>query len=206
LGAALLIGPAGASAQGRLESLLGPDTVAPPSAALVDLTPKPPLAKDLGPERLATDPVALLQFVEANPERMDVNKMDPALVLTLTQVLLRADRTFLAEKLLFQAAAKWPDRTDLARGWARVAISLGRPAAAKARLEKALVAAPGDAVSHYLLGRACVGQQPATPESDACAKKAFETVLELNSAYTDADGVTAKDLRAILARLGAPDR
>lgn len=180
--------------------------MAPPPGQLVDYAPAAALPKDVGPDRLATDPKALLQFVEANPDRLNVEKMDPALVLTLSQVLLRADRTFMAEKLLADAAAKWPERTDLIRGWARVAISLGRPVAARKALEVAVKAAPQDPVMQYLLGRACVAHQPATAESDACAKAAFETTLSLAPEYSDADGVTARDLRQIIARLAATKR
>ncbi|MCA9542750.1 MAG: tetratricopeptide repeat protein [Myxococcales bacterium] len=186
-----------------LDDVLGPPTVAPTDRELVPLNPPEPLPAGVRPEALASDPEALVRFVAANPERLDVKQMDPALVLTLVQVLLRGDRTFLAEKLLHDAHRQWPERVDLARGWARVLISLGRPDAAIPVLEDAQGKAPGDPVVRYLLGRACLGSQPNTPEKDACARKAFEAVIELNPQYTDPDGVRAQDLMGIIQKLSA---
>lgn len=195
--------PSAALAQRTLEPLLGSVTVAPPSTSMVSLAPLAPLPDNIGPDTLATDPVALVQFVERNPGRLDVEKMDPALVLTLSQVLLRADRTFLAEKLLADAHAKWPERVDVMRGWARVLVSIGRPTVAREALQKGVIAAPEDATMQYLLGRACIGQTPQSAANDACAKAAFEAVLRISPTYQDADGVTAQDLRGILRKLAS---
>ena len=202
--ALLLAPPALAAPPASLDEVLGPPTVAPTAEELVPLTPPEPVAAGIRPEALANDPDALVRFVTANPERLDVKQMDPALVLTLVQVLLRGDRTFLAEKLLHDASKHWPERIDLARGWARVLISLGQPDAARPVLEAAQAKLPTDPVVRYLLGRACLGSKPSTPEKDACAKKAFEAVLELNPQYRDPDGVRAQDLMGIIQKLGAP--
>lgn len=201
--AVALPGVAFAGPPASLDDVLGPPTVAPTARELVPLNPPEPLPKGVRPEALANDPDALVRFVAENPERLDVKQMDPALVLTLVQVLLRGDRTFLAEKLLHDAHAQWPDRIDLARGWARVLISLGQPDAAIPVLEAAQTKAPGDAVVRYLLGRACLGSRPTTPAKDTCARKAFEAVIELNPQYADPDGVRAQDLMGIIQKLSA---
>ncbi len=189
-----------------LDDVLGPETVAPTRGELVPLTAEPALPADVKPQDLADDPAALVRFVTANPERLNVEKMDPALVLTLVQVLLRADRTFLAERLLHDAHRKWPDRIDLSRGWARVLVSLGRPDAARPVLVDAQGKAPGDPVVRYLLGRACLASLPQTPEKDACARAAFEAVIEIAPDYRDPDGVSAADLKGIVARLAVGKR
>lgn len=185
-----------------LEALLGPETVAPAPARVVALKPQADAPADLSPEALSRDPQAIVRFVESDPKRLDVQRMDPDLVLTLVQMLLRADRTFTAEKLLYDALERWPDNLDLVRGYARVVISLGRPRAAITRLTPAVTKVPGDPMLRYLLGRAHLGVEPPTPANDAAAKAAFEAALEIDPAYRDPEGVGPEDLRAIITRLG----
>ena len=177
--------------------------MAPPKASLVALNPKPPLAAEVSPEVLATDPAALIQFVEQHPDRLNVEKMDPALVLSLSTVLLQADRTFMAERLLADASARWPERVDLLRAWGRVLVSIGRPTAARALLTTGVQEAPKSAVMQYLLGRACLGERPPSPKNERCALKAFKAVLELEPAFKDPDGITAQDLRGLVAKLSS---
>jgi hypothetical protein len=168
----------------------------------VPLDPKSAAPADFSPEALSRDPQAIVRFVESDPSRLDVQRMDPDLVLTLVQMLLRADRTFTAEKLLYQAVARWPENLELVRGHARVAVSLGRPRAAITALTAAVARVPGDPMLRYLLGRAHLGIEPPNAANDALAKAAFEAVLEIDPGYRDPEGVGPEDLRAIITRLG----
>ncbi|MCA9537302.1 MAG: tetratricopeptide repeat protein [Myxococcales bacterium] len=199
---ALVIG-APALAAPPLDPLLGPATVAPPRQGLVDWHPPAAVPANADPAVLATDPVAFARFIETRPDRLDVARMEPALVLTLAQLLLRADRTFVAEKLLYDAAQHWPERADLTRAWARVLISLGRPQAAERALTAAIARSPGDAILRYLLARAILGG-PRQAETEQKAKAALEAVLEIDPQFRDADGVTAADVRAVIERLATP--
>lgn len=163
--------------------------------------PPPALPEAVDPKSLADDPDALVRFVEARPERLDVGSMDPALAMTLAQVLLRGNRTFLAEKLLYDATRRWPDRVDLARAWARVLISLGRPTPAREALTALREAAPGDPVLRYLLARALLAEESRTMALTRAAVQELEAVLEIDPQYADPDGVTAADVKLVLARL-----
>jgi len=57
------------------------------------------------PDALARDPGKLVAFLEANPDRMRVKQMEPALVMTIAQILVDGTKLFLAEKMLSEAAA-----------------------------------------------------------------------------------------------------
>lgn len=201
------------AAPADLEGLIGPETVAPPRRELVPYVPPPPTptarelegAREETLEALVRDPRALVRFLEENPAKLSVEGRQPAEVLAFAQTLLRMDQTFLAERLLGQAAAKWPERTDVAASWGRVLISLGRAAAALPALRAAAERAPKDAQIQYLLGRAWIGTEPQTAESRAAAVAAFERALDLDPDYVDPEGVSAADLRAVISRLRGAD-
>lgn len=186
-----------------LDEAGGADTLAPPAAARVPFTPPTPLpAADeaVDPQSLANDPDLLGRFIEANPGRLDAADMQPEVALTVAQILLRGDRTFLAERLLWNAARRWPERGDIGRAHARVLISLGRPDAAIQELRAVIQRSPGDPAARYLLGRALL-TLPASAGSEAQARVAFEAVLEIDPSYRDPEGVTAEDIRRVLSRL-----
>jgi predicted Zn-dependent protease len=204
LGAALLAVSARAADAPDLDAILGPQTVAPPKAQRVPFTPSTLTAEQIKNgklEELARDPQALVRFLEADPSRLSAEGRNPADVLNFAQVLLRLDQTFLAERLLGNAARKWPEDVDVTSAWARVLVSLGRPDAAMPVLERDIAARPTDPSLRYLQGRALLGTEPRTPEVEAQAAAAFEKVLALKPDYQDPEGVTAQDLRAIIDRL-----
>lgn len=204
MGAALAVLTVGAAwAAPPIDEVLGPETVLPPRAAQVSLAPLPPLPKadeGLDPARLAQDPVMFARFIEADPTRLNVATMEPAVALTLAQILLRGDRTFLAEKLLWDARERWPDRSDLLRAHARVLVSLGRPQAAVDAVAGAVERWPGDPSLRYLHARGLLALQR-TAANEAAAARALEAVLEIDPNYVDPEGVTAEEIRQVLARL-----
>lgn len=189
-----------------LDDALGPETVMPSAVDRVPFTPPPPLPAadtDLDPARLASDPELFGRFIEANPARLDVGLMEPEVALTLAQILLRGDRTFLAERLLDGARQKWPERADVARGHGRVLISLGRPSSALRVLQPAVTVSPGDPALRYLLARALLALPPSAANEQA-AIGALEAVLEIDPGYRDPEGVTAADIRQVVGRLRQP--
>lgn len=188
-----------------LDEALGPETIMPAAAARVALRPPPPLPAgeaDLDPAQLASDPEMFGRFVEANPQRLDVSLMEPAVALTLAQLLLRGDRTFLAERLLHAASARWPERVDIVRGHGRILISLGRPEAALRALQPAVQRSPGDPALRYLIGRALLSL-PRSRANEQAAIEALEAVIEIDPAYRDPEGVTAADIREVVDRVRA---
>lgn len=196
-------GPGTAWAGPPIDEVLGPATVLPPRAERVPLVPLPPLPKaeaGLDPAKLAQDPVMFARFIEADPSRLNVATMEPAVALTLAQILLRGDRTFLAEKLLWDAHTRWPDRADLLRAHARVLISLGRPQAAVDAVAGAVERWPGDPSLRYLHARGLLALQR-SPVNAAAAARALEAVLEIDPNYVDPEGVTADEIRQVLAQL-----
>jgi len=189
-----------------LDDVLGPPTVIPPRIERVRYTPPPPLPaadENLDPARLASQPELFARFIEADPNRLDVKNMEPAVALTLTQILLRADRTFLAERLLWQACGQWPERADLRRAHGRVLISLGRPEAALRQLEEGIRQSPGDPSMRYLKGRAIMAL-PRNAINQQRAASALAAALEIDPNYRDPEGVTADDIRNVLARMRDP--
>lgn len=191
-----------------IESVLGPETVLPPRGARVPLRAPTPLPADregLDPALLAQDPDLFGRFIEADPARLDTASMEPAVALTLAQILLRGERTFLAEKLLYDASRKWPERVDLTRAHARVLISLGRPRAAADGLRAAIARSPGDASLRYLLARALLAM-PRDAMATGGAVAALEAVLEIDPGYVDPEGTTASDIRQVIERLKAGER
>lgn len=191
-----------------IESVLGPETVLPARGARVPLRAPAPLPVDregLDPARLAQDPDLFGRFIEADPARLDTASMEPAVALTLAQILLRGERTFLAEKLLYDASRKWPERADLTRAHARVLISLGRPRAAVDGLNAAIGRSPGDASLRYLLARALLAM-PRDVVTTGGAVAALEATLEIDPFYADPEGTTASDIRQVIERLKAGER
>lgn len=192
-----------AHAAPALDDALGPETVMPPAAERVRWTAPPPLPaadETLDPAQLASDPDMFGRFIEANPDRLDVDLMQPEVALTLAQILLRGDRTFLAEKLLHDAARKWPERVDLARGHGRVLVSLGRPEAALRVLRPAVQRSPGDPALRYLIGRALLSL-PRSRANEEAAVQALEAVVEIDPGYRDPEGVTAADIKQVAERI-----
>lgn len=175
-------------------------SVAPLQAEAVDWTAKPPPPKTITPEDL-TKPAVMVRYFEAHPDRISVKDMGhPDVAKTLAQVFLQADRTFMAERLLGLAIAKWPDDVALSRAHGRVLLSLGQPAA-RTTLRATIAKAPEDPTTHYLLGMALLRIEPRTAQGTAEAIQLFEKVLQLDPNYTDADGVGPRDLQQVISRL-----
>lgn len=182
---------------------LGPKTVAPPRSARVPYAAVPPVDPKAGEEEWLRDPRALIRFLETQPERLTAEGRTPAEVLSFAQVLLQLDQIFLAERLLGQAAAKWPEDDAVAAAWGRVLVSLGRVEPARRTLSAAIARKPDDATLHYLLGRALLGVEPRTEAVATEAAAALEKALTLAPTFQDAEGITARDLRAVIDRLRA---
>lgn len=188
------------------EALSKMRSVAPLQANAVHWTPPKAAPATLDPATAMDDPAALVRFFEANKARIDVTNMGhPDIAKALAQVFLKANRTFMAEKLLSLAVAKWPEDVALNRAWGRVLLSLGQPAA-RDRLRKTIELAPTDPTSKYLLGMALLRIEPRTAMGTQEAIGLFETVLVLDPQYTDADGVGPADLRQVITRLKSGDR
>jgi len=170
-----------------LESVLGPSAAVPGESQRVEYQPKAQTSAEAlsNPDALARDPGKLVAFLEANPDRMRVKQMEPALVMTIAQILVDGTKLFLAEKMLSEAAAHWSDRPDLKRALGRILIRLGRPNAARRTLSAAVLLAPSDAESHYLLGRAAIRCEPFTDALQDEAIKAFEMTLSISPTFTD---------------------
>ncbi|MCA9556934.1 MAG: tetratricopeptide repeat protein, partial [Myxococcales bacterium] len=132
---------------------------------------------------------------------LDAAKMEPVLLLTLAQILLRGDHTFVAERLLWQGAQHWPERADVLRAWSRVLISLGRPDAARTALSKVVGLTPTDPVAQYLLARSLLSIEPRARANDVAARAALTQVLTLAPTYRDADGVDAREIKMVIEQL-----
>jgi hypothetical protein len=202
LAAMLLLGASAAQAEDAAERL-GPRTVAPPASRWVSLQ-KPAFdpQNPPSPEALIRDPKALVAFIDQNPGRLDASQMNAELVLTLTRLLVDADRVFDAERLLAQARAQFPDDWELTRAWARVVLGIGRSNAVSEALERDLVRHPREPTLHYLLGNAWLQTRPRTEISLRQAFTAYARVLALAPDYRDPDGITAPQLRSALSRMG----
>lgn len=181
-------------------------SVAPPQAKAVHWTPQPAPPSTLDPQTALKDPAALVRFFAANPKRINVTNMQhPDIAKTLAQVFLKADRTFMAERLLGLAAEKWPDDIAIRRAHGRVLMSLGQPAA-RTVLRKVMTDAPTDPTARYLMGMALLRIEPRTPQGQQEAILLFEKVLRLDPRYTDADGVGPVELQQVITRLKTGDR
>ncbi len=201
LGAALLAVSGTAWAAPLLDDVLGPAAVAPAPGRLVPMIPLPPLAERPEPADLMQHPALLARYLEAQGGRLGDQHADPALVLTLAQILLRGDETFAAERMLGDGVGRWPERADLRRAWGRVLISLGRAEAARAALEPAVAASPGDPALRYLLGRALLSIEPRSAAHDVAAAEALSAALEIDPAYSDPDGVGAPEISSVIKEL-----
>ena len=157
--------------------------------------------KDIDAEMIARDPNALVTFLKDNPERMSVEKMNPSVVLTVAQLLLEGQAWLLAEKFLHDAVAKWPDRADLKRSYGRVLIQLGRPQHSVKILLAAETLNPRDATVQFLLGLTYVRTKPTTEVLRKKALRAFRRVLELEPAFVDPTGWSARTIRAQIDRM-----
>ncbi|MEZ4468349.1 MAG: hypothetical protein R3F60_02910 [bacterium] len=196
-----MAGPAAAAPE---HPLLTVPAVAPSRGEAVPWVPPPPPPESLGPDALR-DEGAIVRYLETHPDRLGVESMSsPDIAKVMAQVLLRADRTFLAERLLAQASEKWKEDNDLRRSHGRVLLSLGRSDAARTLLAAVAAADPEEPSTRYLLGRAWLAAEPRTAETDAQALAAFERTLALAPDYRDPDGVTAAMIRDLIARVRTP--
>ena len=79
-------------------------------------------------------------------------------------------------------------------------ISIGRPEEALSQLDEGVRQSPGDPAMRYLKGRALMAM-PRSPRTTLQAAAELEAVLEIDPAYADPEGVTAADIRQVLARM-----
>ena len=160
---------------------------------------KAPDPGEVDPQALVRDPEQLAAFFEKDPRRLSAERLRPGgpeLARMLSSLLLRANETFLAERLLRNAVEVWPERVDLVRAWARVLLSLGRPDAARRTLEPVVVRSSEDPTARYLLARAYLAVDQKSPGSQRRILAELEAVLRLSPSYKDTDGVGAKEIQA----------
>ena len=179
---------------------LGPETVAPPPEALIPWKAEAAVQGEVDPASLIQQPDRLAAFLQADPRRMDAERMQPELLLSMAQILLRGNRTFLAEQLLSRGAARWPDAIEVHRAWARVLLSIGRPQSGLRVLDAAAEHAASDPTVHYLRARALLQHDP---RRDAAALAALRTVISLDPSYKASDGLSAQELVDGLLKLEA---
>jgi len=191
--------PAGAAGGVRLEDRF-PETVAPPRSQSIPWE-KRTLAPGETPdaEALARDPKLLSAWLEQNPEKLDVSQMDPALLLSLVQMLLSGSRVFEAERLLYQGLKRWPENLELARRWGGIVVRLGRTEAARETLER-IAPVANDPALYYLLGTIYIRREPRA-EADLRSALAWEQVLALAPDYRDPDGSNAEQIRNAIEKL-----
>ncbi len=191
-----LIWPAFAQAEksGRAGAL-------PPKAELIPMKGETAKSAELNPDAdsMAKDPLVLIEFLKENPERLDVGRMNPALVLTMTELLLNGHAWVLASKLLHQSVAKWPERNDLRRSYGRVLIQLGRPDYALTILES--IPNKSDAEASFLVGLATVRSNANSADKVQRAIRAFRETLSIEPNYVDASGWTARDIKNQIERM-----
>jgi hypothetical protein len=180
---------------------IGSRGVVPASGDLVPMTPQQTTRVDVAPKAgdIARNPRALVAFLKKNPDRMNVDTMNPALVLTMSELLLDGQAWFVSEKLLHQAVKKWSDRPDLKRAYGRVLIQLGRPDYAVKLLES--VGGDPDAETQFLTALGLVRSEPKTEEKSRRALTAFRAVLKKQPGYVDASGWSARDIQAQIDRM-----
>ena len=173
----------------------------PPKAELVPMKGETALSADLNPDAdsMAKDPLVLIEFLKENPDRLNVSRMNPALVLTMTELLLNGHAWVLASKLLHQAVAKWPERNDLRRSYGRVLIQLGRPDYALTVLKP--IPEKSDAEASFLVGLATVRSNANSADKAQRAIRAFQETLSIEPNYVDASGWTARDIKNQIDRM-----
>lgn len=161
----------------------------------------PPLPKTLSPEFFSKNPMAVVAFVEAKPERLDPKTMTPELVITLARVLVRGDRPFLAEKLLGEATTLWPKGLLVGLAHARVLRRLGQPHAALRCLEALVKFAPDAAEIYFLRAGALLEVDNTDPVRLKAARDALGKTLALEPGYQDAEGDDANSVRYQLKQI-----
>lgn len=173
----------------------------PPKDQLVPMSSKTraPVAIPAKPENIARNPAQLVAFLKENPDRMKIDTMNPALVLTISELLLDGQAWFTSEKLLHEAVQKWSDRTDLRRAYARVLVQLGRPDYAVNILGD--VSSETNPEAHFLLGLALARSLPKTENKQRTALDSFRKVLTLRADYIDVSGWTASDIQRQIDRM-----
>tara|TARA_B100001250_G_scaffold401986_1_gene414534 strand:+ start:224 stop:844 length:621 start_codon:yes stop_codon:yes gene_type:complete len=183
------------------ESSLGVKGAMPASTKLVPMTASATSAQTAAPKAkdIARDPAALVTFLKKNPHRMNVETMNPALVLTMSELLLDGQAWLVSETLLYQAVKKWPDRADLKRAYARVLIQLGRPDYAVRIIEE--MNDSQDAEAHFLRALGLVRSKPKSDAKSKAALDAFRAVLRARPDYMDKSGWTAKDVQTQIDRM-----
>lgn len=178
-----------------------PETVAPPRTQQIPFqkrTLAPGESPD--PESLARDPKLLSTWLEEHPEKLDAAKMEPGLLLSVSQLLLTGGRVFEAERLLHQGMGRWPDNLDIARKWAGIVVRLNRTEAARETLER-IAPLANDPSLFYLLGTVYIRREPRTETDLRGAVAAWERVIALNPTYRDVDGSDAGQIRNAIEKL-----
>lgn len=182
---------------------VGAPAVAPPASRWVQVNPtRVDPAAPPSPEAMIRDPKLLIAFIDQHPGRLDAKSMSPPLVLTLTRLLVDADRVFDAERLLSQARALWPDDWEVTRAWVRVVLGLGRATAALQALEAQTGRRTDDPSLLYLQGNAWLQIRPRTEATLRGAFAAYARLVGVAPEYRDADGVTAAQIRQAVSRMG----
>ena len=210
LGAALLLlCPNIGFAKPQLKEHLGPETVLPKTDSLKSWIQEIDDAKGqegASPEDIVRDPKKMVAFLKGRPDRMDVSRMDPALALTVSGVLIEGGAWLTAEKMLFNAVKLWPDRADLRTTHGRVLIQLGRPGAALRTTTQATKTMPELSAPHFLRALALLRVQPITKARRLEAMGELEKVLALDPDFRDPSGWTATDVRNQLRQMRAGRR
>lgn len=166
--------------------------------------PPPPTPESISIQN--PDPEQIARFFDAHPERLAAPDLDPALAVTLARVLIRADRTFMAERMLSAVRERFPTDTRVIESHARILVMLGRWEAAIALLKPLAEAEPPDAAVLYTLGNAYLARRPRVPEDEARALAVWERVLQVSPAFVGPDGVNAAQLRVFNDRLRSRGR
>ena len=97
-----------AHAERRLKDHLGGSRALPPAGERIAFAEKAETEEPSDPNSLLKDPQMLVRFIKANPSRLSVDAMNPALVLTITRVLIDGGALFIAERLLSEAGKNGP--------------------------------------------------------------------------------------------------
>jgi len=182
---------------------VGAPAVAPPATRWVQVNPtRVDPAVPPSPEAMIRDPKLLIAFIDQHPGRLDAKSMSPPLVLTLTRLLVDADRVFDAERLLSQARTLWPDDWEVTRAWVRVVLGLGRATAALQALEAEAGRRTDDPSLLYLQGNAWLQLRPRTEATLRGAFTAYARLVGVAPEYRDADGVTVAQIRQAVSRMG----
>ena len=188
-------------AERRLKDHLGGSRALPPAGERIAFAEKTENDEPSDPNSLLKDPQMLVRFIKTNPSRLSVESMNPALVLTITRVLIDGGALFIAERLLSQARAKWPDRSDITREHSRMLIQLGRLSPALKAMKPLVDAEPENASNHFIYAFALVRKKTLTPDMRQQAIGHFEDVLRLDPNYVDNSGMNARNIKNQLARM-----